>query len=142
MWMSAFLLLLAIVTSPEAAARSALEAELHQAIDDYYYAIGEHRLDEALSVYHTGSPQLNSIRQELAYGQSAYLQRTSILSVKLLRHEGQQAVLRTTHRHLRIHGIKFMESFTQAEYTFRRQADAWKIWLSTERRMNRPTAPD
>ena len=104
--------------------------ELNRIITAYYYAIGENRLEEAMSFYHQDSPQADEASQGLELGQSAYLQRTSTLSFDLVEHDGERAVVRATHRHLRIAGIKFMEEIVETRYVLRREGDAWRIWSS------------
>jgi hypothetical protein len=135
-------LLFALAAAPAAAADSLVEDDISRLVNDYYYAIGESRLEEAMGFYHEDSPQVDSTREELAFGRSAYLQRTSTLRLDLVQTDGQRAVVRAAHRHLRIAGIKFMETYTEAEYTLRRQGDAWKIWSREERRVSRRASPE
>ena len=86
-----------------------------------------------MSFYHADSPQADEARRELEFGRSTYLQRTSTLSLDLVRHDGERAVVPATHRHLRIAGIKFMEEYAETRYVLRRQGDAWKLWSSVDR---------
>ena len=108
-------------------------AELHRVVTAFFYAIGENRLEEAMSFYHEDSPQADEVRQELAFGRTAYLQRTSTLSFTLLSQSDQHAVVRATHRHLRITGIKFVEEYVKTRYVLRRQSDTWKLWSLDDR---------
>jgi len=126
-------LLLTVAALPQTVAGSVDAAELYRIVTAYYYAIGENRLEEAMSFYHEDSPQVDETRRELVFGQSAYLQRTSTLSLDLVHHDGERAVVLATHRHLRIAGIKFMEALAETRYVLRRQGDAWKIWSSADR---------
>ena len=135
-------LLVAFAMLAETLAGSTVESDLHRLINDYYYAIGENRLEEAMGFYHEDSPEADRTSQELLYGQSAYLQRTSTLNLDLVQRDCKRAVLRAAHRHLRIVGIKFMETFTEAEYILHRQGDTWKIWSIKERRVSRQASPD
>ena len=125
---SAVVLLLAFATLPQTVASSVDAAELYRIVTAYFHAIGENRLEEAMSFYHEESPQADEARRELEFGRSAYLQRTHTLSFDLVRHDGERAVVVATHRHLRIAGIKFMEEFAETRYVLRRQGDAWKLW--------------
>lgn len=118
------------------------ESELQDLINDYYYAIGENRLNEAMAFYHENSPEADGTRQNLLYGQSAYLQRTSTLSFDLVQRQDNQAVVQAVHRHLRIVGIKFLETFTETKYVLRRQDDTWKIWSSSEHRVSARVSPE
>jgi len=126
-------LLLAVSVLPRAIADPVDAGELYRVVTAYYYAIGENRLAEAMSFYHEDSPQTDNTRQELAYGQSAYLQRTSTLSFDVVYDDGEQAVAIATHRHLRITGVKFMEQFVVTRYVLRRQGDGRKIWSIGDR---------
>ncbi len=130
---SAVVLLLGIAALPQTAAGSVDAAELYRIVTAYFYAIGENRLEEAMSFYHEDSPQADEARRELEFGRSAYLQRTNTLSFDLVDHDGERAVVVATHRHLRIAGIKFMEEFAETRYVLRRQGDAWKLWSSVDR---------
>ena len=130
---SAVVLLLAFATLPQTVAGSVDAAELYRIITAYFHAIGENRLEEAMSFYHEESPQADEARRELAFGRTAYLQRTITLSFDLVRHDGERAVVVATHRHLRIAGIKFMEEFAETRYVLRRQGDTWKLWSSVDR---------
>lgn len=127
------MLLLAVAVFPRSVAGPADADELHRVILAYYYAIGENRLEEAMSFYHQHSPQADEARRLLEFGQSNYLQRTSTLSLVLVRYDGKDAVILATHRHLRIAGIKFMEELVQTLYVLHRQGHAWKLWSSVER---------
>ncbi len=129
---STVVLLLTVVALPQTVAGSVDATELHRIITAYYYAIGENRLDEAMSFYHEDSPQVVETRRELVFGQSSYLQRTNTLSFHLVHHDGERAVVLATHRHLRIAGIKFMEELAETRYILRREGDAWKIWSSVD----------
>ena len=130
---SAIVLLLATAALPQTVAGSDDAAAIHRIVTAYFYAIGENRLEEAMSFYHEDSPQAGEARRELVFGQSAYLQRTSTLSLDLVHHDARYAVVLATHRHLRIAGIKFMEEFAETRYVLRRQGDAWKLWSSVDR---------
>ena len=130
---SAVVLLLTFAVLPQTVAGSVDAAELYRIVRAHFYAIGENRLEEAMSFYHEDSPQAGEARRELVFGQSAYLQRTSTLSFDLVHHDGERAVVMATHRHLRIAGIKFIEDLTETRYVLRRQGDAWKIWSSVDR---------
>jgi len=134
---STIVLLLAFAASPQTVAGPVDAAEIYRIVTDYFYAIGENRLEEAMGFYHSDSPQADSARRELAFGQSAYLQRTSTLSFDLVHHDGERAVVLATHRHLKIAGIKFMEERIETRYELRRQGDAWKLWYSVDRSLPR-----
>ncbi|MGI9327879.1 MAG: hypothetical protein ACR2PZ_21855 [Pseudomonadales bacterium] len=122
---------------PHAWAETGIEGDLHALIDDYYYAIGENRMNQALNLYHKDSPETRKATQALLFGRSSYLQRTRTLKFDLVHSSGKHRLARVAHRHLRIVGVKFMESFTTAEYEFRQQGDEWKIWSSKEQRVRR-----
>ncbi len=130
---SAIVLLLAMTALPQTVADSVDAAALYRIVTAYFYAIGENRLEEAMSFYHEDSPQAGEARRELVFGQSAYLQRTSTLSLDLVHLDGEHAIVLATHRHLRIAGIKFMEEFAETRYVLRRQGDTWKLWSSVDR---------
>ncbi len=123
-------LLFAFALFTQSIAASAETTEFRRIISAYYYDVGENLIEAAMSLYHNDSPEAGEVRRELEDGQSAYLQRTSTLSLDLVQHDGERAVVRATHRHLRIIGIKFMEEFTETHYVFRRRGDVWKIWSS------------
>lgn len=108
-------------------------AALSRVITGYFYAIGENRLDEAMSFYHDDSPQLANERETREFARTAYLQRTTTLAMELVHHDDEQAVVVAAHRHLKIAGVKFMSAFAQTRYVLRRQDDTWKIWTKTER---------
>ena len=131
------MLLLATAALPQTVAASVDAAAIYRIVTAYFYAVGENRLEQAMSFYHEDSPQAGEARRELVFGQSAYLQRTSTLSFDLVHHDGEQAVVLATHRHLRIAGIKFMEEFTETRYVLRRQGDTWKLWSSVDRSLRR-----
>ncbi len=130
---SAIVLLLTFAALPQTVAGSVDAAELHRIVTAYFYAIGENRLEEAMSFYHEDSPQADETRRELEFGRSAYLQRTNTLSFDLVHHDGERAVVVATHRHLRIAGIKFMGALVETRYVLRRQGVAWKLWSSVDR---------
>lgn len=130
---SAIVLLLAMAALPQTVAGSVDAAALYRIVTAYFYAIGENRLEEAMSFYHEDSPQADEARRDLVFGQTAYLQRTSTLSLALLHYNGERAVILATHRHLRIAGIKFMEERVETRYVLRLQRDAWKLWSSVNR---------
>ncbi len=125
-------LLLTFAALPQTIAGSVDSADFYRIVTAYFYAIGENRLEEAMSFYHADSPQADETRRELEFGQSAYLQRTSTLRLDLVHHDGKRAVVLATHRHLRIAGIKFMEELAETRYILRREGDAWKIWSSVD----------
>ena len=133
---STVLLLLTFTALPQSFADSLDCAAIRRVVPAYFYAIGENRLEEAMSYYHADSPDADAARRLLMIGQSAYLQRTSILSLDLVQHDDEQAVVLATHRHLRIAGIKFLEELAETRYVLRRQGDAWKLWFSTDRLEN------
>ena len=126
-------LLLTFAALPQTLAESVDPAELYRIVTAYFYAVGENRLQEAMGFYHEESPQADEARRELEFGRSTYLQRTSTLSVDLIHHDDERAVVLATHRHLRIAGIKFMEEFVETRYVLHRQGDAWKLWSSVDR---------
>ena len=130
---STVVLLLTFAALPQTVAGSVDAAELYRIVTAYFYAIGENRLEEAMSFYHEDSPQAEETRRELEFGRSAYLQRTTTLSFDLVHHDGERAVVVATHRHLRIAGIKFMEDLAETRYVLRRQGDAWKLWSRVDR---------
>lgn len=112
-------------------------AALYRVIADYYHAVGENRLDEAMGFYHQESPQFEMTRHELAAGQTVFLRRTSTMSIDVLHADDRRAVVVATHRHLRIVGVKFMEAYSETRYALRQQEGRWLIWSSTERRLKR-----
>lgn len=126
-------LLLAFAASPQSVADSVNPSELYRIVTAYFQAIGENRLEEAMSFYHDDSPQASEARGELEFGRSAYLQRTTTTRIGLVHHDGERAVIMATHRHLRISGIKFMEELTEARYVMRRQGASWKLWTIVDR---------
>ena len=126
-------LLLTFAALPQTVACSVDATEFHRIVTAYFYAIGENRLEDAMSFYHEDSPQAGEARRELVFGQSAYLQRTSTLKLDLVDHDSERAVVLATHRHLRIAGIKFMEQLVETRYVLRRQGDAWKPWSRVDR---------
>ena len=130
---STVVLLLTFAAFPQTVAGSVDAAELYRIVTAYFYAVGENRLEEAMSFYHEDSPQAEETRRELEFGRSAYLQRTTTLSFDLVHHDGERAVVVATHRHLRIAGIKFMEDLAETRYVLRRQGDAWKLWSRVDR---------
>ncbi len=130
---SAVVLLLVFATLPQTVADSVDATELYRIVTAYFHAIGENRLEEAMSFYHEDSPQADEARRELEFGRTAYLQRTNTLSFDLVHHDGERAVVVATHRHLKIAGIKFMEELAETRYVLRRQGDAWKLWSSVDR---------
>ncbi len=134
---SAIVLLLAMAALPQTVAGSVDAAALYRIVTAYFYAIGENRLEEAMSFYHEDSPQANEARRVLEFGRSAYLQRTNTLSFDLVHYDGERAVVVATHRHLRIAGIKFMEEFAETRYVLRRQGDTWKLWSHVDRPLRR-----
>ena len=129
----AAILLTALAFLPQVTASPVETAEFRQLITDYYYAVGENQIEEAMNLYHEDSPQAEEARRELEQGQSAYLQRTNTLELGLVRRDGDHAVVWASHRHLRIVGVKFMEEFTEARYVLRRRGHTWKIWSSSGR---------
>lgn len=130
---SAVVLSLAIGTLPPTVADSVDSAALYRIVTAYFYAVGENRFEQAMSFYHRDSPQADEERRELEFGQSGFLQRTYTVSIDLIHHDGQRAVVVATHRHLKIAGIKFMEVFAESRYVLHRQGDAWKIWSRVDR---------
>ena len=96
----AIVLLLAIAALPQTVAGSDDAAAIHRIVTAYFYAIGENRLEEAMSFYHEDSPQAGEARRELVFGQSAYLQRTSTLSLDLVHHDAR-------YTHSRRRGLPF-----------------------------------
>lgn len=123
-------LLLGFVLLLQAEAESVDEADLLRIVTGYYYAIGENRLEDAMSFYHSGSPRAVATRAEILLGQSAFLQRTSTFSFKVVYQDGARVVALATHRHLRIAGVKFLEQFVKVAYIFRQQDSRWKLWMA------------
>ena len=66
-------LLLAFAASPQSVADSVNPSELYRIVTAYFQAIGENRLEEAMSFYHDDSPQASEARGELEFGRSASL---------------------------------------------------------------------
>ena len=62
---------------PQTVAGSVDVTELYRVVAGYYYAIGENRLDEAMSYYHRDSPQVDEKRWEVAFALTGHLQSTS-----------------------------------------------------------------
>lgn len=108
----------------------AIETRLKNIIVGHYAAIGENRLNEAVHFYHSDTPELAHIRTEIELNQAAYLQKTTTLSFELTGQRENLAFARARHRFLRIAGVKFFEEFAEVSYIFRKEGDAWKLWMT------------
>ena len=105
---------------------------LRQVIEAHYYAIGENRLDEAMGYYHSQSPEIVQTRENIEYGFSQYLLRTTTMSFCYAGQEGEFAVATAKHRYLMISGIKFIEHIVDVDYQLRREQESWKIWTQRD----------
>ena len=80
---------------------------------------------------------MERIRTELS--QAEYFQKTTTLSFSVI-DEGEEFAIGTArHRFLRISGMKFSEEFGDAEYVFRKEGGAWKLWTTRTVDRERPT---
>ena len=105
---------------------------LQQVIEAHYYAIGENRLDEAMGYYHSQSPEIVQTRENIVYGFSQYLLRTTTMSFCYAGQEDEFAVVTAKHRYLMISGIKFIEHIVDVDYQLRREQESWKIWTQRD----------
>lgn len=126
-------LMLLLAHSAIAQAASTGAAEFRHVVSGYFHAVGENRLDEAMSFYHPDSPNADGARQELVLGASAYLHRTATLDFTVIHRDDVRAVALATHLHRRIAGVKFLERLVETRYVLRRQGASWKIWSSVDR---------
>ncbi len=114
---------------------------LQRVIEDHYYAIGENRLDEAMSYYHSQSPEIVATRENIEFGLSQYLLKTTTMTFCYVGQEGDIAVARAKHRYLMITGIKFIEHFVDTVYQLREEQGSWKIWTQQQDSSNDATDP-
>ena len=105
---------------------------LRQVIVAHHYAIGENRLEEAMGYYHSQSPDLAQTREDIEYGFSQYLLRTTTMSFCYNGREGEYALAAAKHRHLMISGIKFIEHIVDVVYQLREEQGNWKIWTKRD----------
>ena len=105
---------------------------LRQVVLDHYYAIGENRIDEAMGYYHSQSPDRTKTRENIEYGFSQYLLRTTTMDFCYIGEEGEFAVATAKHRYLMISGIKFMDQITNVIYRLREENGSWKIWAKRD----------
>lgn len=115
---------------PWSVAAPADAIKLQRIVTDHYYVVGENRLEDAMRNFHEDSPQFPMTRQQIAIGQSDYLQCTNTLSFNILYCNGASALAFANHRHLRIVGIKFIQKYVKNLYVLRLQHGAWKLWSS------------
>ena len=101
---------------------------LQQVIVDHYYAIGENRLDEAMGYYHSRSPEIIQTREDIEFGLSQFLQRTTTLNFCYTGQVDGFAIATAKHRILLIAGVKFIELIVDVEYQLREEQGSWKIW--------------
>lgn len=102
--------------------------QLRAIVDGHYYEISESRVDEAMSYYHSRSPQAEQGRESIEYGVTQFRQFATILEFNVVRSDEHIALARARHRILRIIGIKYLEKVADRLYTFRRERGAWKLW--------------
>lgn len=105
---------------------------LQQVIADYYYAIGENRLDEAMGYYHSRSPEIVQTREDIEFGLSQFLQRTTTLNFCYTGQIDGFAIATAKHRILMISGVKFIELFVDVVYQLRMEQGSWKIWTQRD----------
>ena len=108
----------------------AIETLLKNVIVGHYQAVAENRLEEAVSFYHSGSPEAARIRTEIEFSQATYLQKTATLSFDFIGQREDFAFGKARHRFLRIAGMKFSEEFADVSYIFRKEGGAWKLWMA------------
>jgi len=101
---------------------------LQQVIVDHYYAIGENRLDEAMSYYHSQSPEIVQTSEDVEFGLSQFLQRTTTLNFCYTGQIDGFSIATAKHRILMISGVKFIEIFVDVVYQLRMEQGSWKIW--------------
>ncbi len=117
------------------AGSAAIETLLKDVVVGHYHAVAENRLEEAVSFYHSDSPEVARIRTAIGLSQAAYLQKTATLSFDFIGQREDFAFGKARHRFLRIAGLKFFEKFAEVSYVFRKEGGAWKLW--TARMMGR-----
>ncbi len=118
----------------------AIETLLRNVIVGHYQAVGENRLEEAVSFYHSDSPEVARIRTAIELSQAAYLQKTATLSFNFIGELEDLAFGKARHRFLRIAGMKFFEEFAEVSYVFRKEGGAWKLWMARMMGREPPTS--
>lgn len=101
---------------------------LRQVIEAHTYAIGENRLDEAMSYYHSQSPEIVRTRQDIEFGLSQFLLKTTTLNFCYTGQMDGLAMATAKHRYLMITGVKLIEQFDDVVYQMRQEHGSWKIW--------------
>ncbi len=117
-----------------------IETLLKNVIVGHYQAVAENRLEEAVSFYHSDSPEVARIRTAIELSQAAYLQKTATLSFNFIGELEDLAVGKARHRFLRIAGMKFFEQFAEVSYVFRKEGGAWKLWMARMMGRELPTS--
>ena len=106
---------------------------LRQVVVAHYQEIGENRLDEAMGYYHSQSPEKVQTRENIEFGLSQYLLRTTTMNFCYAGQQGEFAVATAKHRYLMISGIKFIEHTANVDYQMRQEQGRWKIWTQRDR---------
>ena len=107
-------------------------SELRQVIVAHYQAIEDNQLNQAMRQYHSQSPELIQARQDIEFGLSQYLLKTTTTAFCYAGQEVAIAIATATHRYLMITGIKFVEYFVDVEYRLREEQGSWKIWTQRD----------
>lgn len=89
-------------------------------------------LIEAMSYYHSQSPETAQARANIEFGLSTYLLKTTTMSFCYVGRDHEFAIARAKHRYLTIAGMKFVEKFVDAVYRLREQQGTWKIWTKQD----------
>ncbi len=105
---------------------------LQQVIVDHHYAIAENRLDEAMGYYHSRSPEIIQTREDIEFGLSQFLQRTTTLNFCYTGQVDGFAIATANHRILLISGVKFIELFVDVVYQLCLEQGSWKIWTQRD----------
>ena len=108
----------------------AIETLLKHVIVRHYDAISENRPKEAMSFYHSDSPEAARVRTEIELSLAAHLQKTATLSFEFIDQREDLAFASARHRFLRIAGMKFFEQFAEVSYVFRKEKGTWKLWMA------------
>ena len=109
-----------------------MEELLRKVVVGHYHAIEDNRIDEAMSYYHSQSPEVVQTRKNIELGLSQFLLKTTTMSFCYLGQDHESAVAIAKHRYLIISGIKFVEHFVDVEYQLREERGAWKIWTKQD----------
>ncbi len=105
-----------------------MEEILRKVVVGHYHAIEDNQIDEAMSYYHSQSPQASQARENIEFGLSAYWQKTTTMSFRYIGRDKEFAKAKATHRYLIIMGVKFIEQSADIVYLFREERGAWKVW--------------